>query len=275
MKAIGLTVSLALAASIGMLVFAQTPESVPPAFERAAAPADNDDSRNPGDNDPFDPDAFAPKMIQVQVEFLELSHEALTKLLLAAKPTTADATKLRLQVQNMVTKHEAKVLETQLIVAKHGQKSTFESIHEFIYPQEANVPMIAPSPEGTKPQPLTPLPTSVLPFIPSSFETRNLGSTVEIEPSISDNAKVIELRFVPELTWHTGNTTWVEYKDPHGNVHKVQTPDIYCFRLNTSLGCVSGQYVLAGAASPKDAKGDTDPTRKVMVFVKCDILSVR
>jgi len=32
---------------------------------------------------------------------------------------------------------------------------------------------------------------------------------------------------------------------------------------------------MAGVLSPKDAEGATDPTRKVMVFVKCDVLTVK
>jgi hypothetical protein len=33
--------------------------------------------------------------------------------------------------------------------------------------------------------------------------------------------------------------------------------------------------MLASVQSPKDAKGEVDMTRKVMIFVKCDVLSVK
>jgi len=33
--------------------------------------------------------------------------------------------------------------------------------------------------------------------------------------------------------------------------------------------------MLVSVQSPKDAKGNTDMTRKVMIFVKCDVLSVK
>ena len=39
--------------------------------------------------------------------------------------------------------------------------------------------------------------------------------------------------------------------------------------------CITGQYMLVGAVSPKDAKGEVDLTRKVMVFVKCDVLTMK
>ena len=38
-----------------------------------------------------EPEPNPPKMIQVQVEFIELPHKALTKLLFLAKPKTSDS----------------------------------------------------------------------------------------------------------------------------------------------------------------------------------------
>lgn len=39
--------------------------------------------------------------------------------------------------------------------------------------------------------------------------------------------------------------------------------------------CTRRPFPLVTVQSPKDAKGNTDTTRKVMVFVKCDVLSVK
>jgi hypothetical protein len=33
--------------------------------------------------------------------------------------------------------------------------------------------------------------------------------------------------------------------------------------------------MLVSVQSPKDTKGEADMTRKVMIFVKCDVLSVK
>ncbi len=52
-------------------------------------------------------------------------------------------------------------------------------------------------------------------------------------------------------------------------------PDFYALHLNTSIYSKNGHYALAGVLSPKDAKGETDFTRKLLVFVKCDILIVK
>lgn len=263
-------------AGCGLAALAQNQQPVPSPFEKSAAASDS-----PADTDPFDPDVSAPKLVQVQVEYLELSHTALTKLLFLATPQSADATALRKQLQEMVATNDAKVLETQLLVAKSGQKATTESLHEFMYPTEYVPPMIpnAQTKEGEQKE-TGKIETIASAFCsgnatPSAFETRSLGSTLEIEPTIGESDTLIDLRFVPELVWHTGDTIWHEGKDVSGNPFKVSLPDIYTMRVNTSITCIKGQYMLVTVQSPKDAKGEPDMTRKVMVFVKCNILSVK
>jgi len=222
-----------------------------------------------------------PTMARVQVEFVELSHEKLTELLFMSDPPGGDATELRKQLQELVKKGEAKVIETLVCTARSGEKALSESANEFIYPTEYEPPEIPNTvsiPEkdkGLTPEELKLLRILRTPPTPTSFETRNLGGTLEIEPTFDDDGKVIDLRFVPELVWHTGETVWIEEKDSEGNVSKIQMPKFYTMRLSTALTCREGQYVMAAVQSPKDAAGTTDFSRKVMIFVKCDILAVK
>ncbi len=250
--------------------FAETLDHVPPAFEKGSGSSQSSDPP-----DPFDPDLNAPKLIQVQVEFVELSHEKLTELLFLAQPASADATGLRQKVQEMVTKNEAKVLETQMVTVKSGQKSTTESIQEFIYPTE----YMPPSEKDSKKSPVATFsPSNSFPFnpaTPTAFETRNCGSTLEAEPTLDETGKLVDVRLVPELVWHTGNTVWQEAKDELGNLSKIEMPGIYALQFNASITCLAGQYTLAAISSPKDDNGITDMTQKVMIFVKCDVLSVK
>lgn len=252
---------------------AQETGKVPPPFEKAAG----DDTTQP---DPFDEDFNAPKMVRVQVEYVELSHETLTDLLFLADPPSADATPLRKQVQELVKKGEAKVMETMICNARSGEKALAESINEFIYPTEYEPPELPGSftlpdrDKGLAPDELMLLRMMRTPATPTSFETRNLGSTLEIEPT-SDDGKYIDLRLAPDIVWHTGESVWIEDKLPDGNVSRIQMPKIYSARITTALTCKEGQYVLAGVVSPKDAEGTTDLSRKLMIFVKCDTLIVK
>ena len=224
---------------------------------------------------PLDGGVEVPKMIRVQVEYVELSHETLTDLLFLADPPSADATPLRKQVQELVKKGEAKVIETMICNARSGEKALAESINEFIYPTEYEPPTLPGSFEKSPLSDAQALEELLNFATPTSFETRNLGTTLEIEPTSGSDDKIIDLRLAPDMVWHTGETVWLERKDSFGNISKIQMPKIYSLRTTTALSCKEGQYVFATALSPKDGEGTTDPSRKVMVFVKCDILVVK
>ncbi|MEO5913096.1 MAG: hypothetical protein ABIS50_02610 [Luteolibacter sp.] len=203
-------------------------------------------------------------VIQVQVEYVEMSHEILTHLLFLAENKTSDATALRKQVQEMVARNEATVIETQMIAGKSGQKTSLQSNGEVIYPTEYDARPVCGA--------YTPNP-GPLSLVPLAYDTRNCGSTLEIESTLSDDGKLVYLHLQPDLTWHTGNTRWLDVKDTAGSNLSRDMPDFYALRFDTVVSCAKGRYLMAAVLSPKDAKGVCDMTRKVMVFVKCDVLS--
>jgi hypothetical protein len=250
-----------------LVPFLSLAQEAPPAIkqDQGTAPAEADAPAI------FDPASDAPIMIRVQVEFVEISQKDLTRLLMEDKPKSADATALRMKVQDMVDKDTCKILETQILVAKSGQQATAETAKELIYPTEYN-PTSQGSDEKMK-EMLASGPGSGL-IQPTAFETRNMGSNLQIEPTIGEDNTIVELRFVPELVWHTGSTLWQETKDHDGNIHKFSTPDFYRINLKAAVNCISGQYNLTGVLTPHNDAGKPDFDHKIMVFLKCDILPV-
>jgi hypothetical protein len=231
------------------------------------------------DYDPLGEFDHLPKQIRVQVEFIDVSHEQLTELLFSPKvPASGD--ELRRQVAQLVKDGKASVVETMLCMARSGQKATSESLEEFIYPTEyepaqmpGEVKVKDPdkAKEATEKPKVGPRDFATGPT-PTAFETRNLGSTLEIEPTLGEDNKLIDLRFVPEIVYHVGNTVWAEWKDQYGST-PVQMPTMYTLRLNTAVFLVDGQTMLVAALSPKGKDGVPDFTRKLMVFVKADVLT--
>ncbi len=86
------------------------------------------------------PPGKIPALVQVQAEFIELSHETLTELLFLSEPANPSSTDLRKKVQELVRKKEAKIIETQIVTCRDGEKATTESIQEKIYPTEYEPP---------------------------------------------------------------------------------------------------------------------------------------
>lgn len=222
--------------------------------------------------DEFDPlgeiaEYELPKIIRVQVEYIEVPHATMTELLSAPRKSANDG-ELREKLQELVKKGEAKMLETQMATCRSGQRARSESVHEYIYPTEYDPPVL-PSPEKDK-IPAVAFPMN--PATPTAFETRNLGSILEIEPTLGEDSKIIDLRFSPELVYHTGNVIWTEVTKGDDK-YKIQMPSFYKISINTSAVLIAGQQFLVGAASPKDEKGDADFSRKVLIFVRADVLT--
>ena len=90
---------------------------------------------------------------------------------------------------------------------------------------------------------------------------------------LGNDDKIIDLRFAPEIVYHVGNTVWAEWKDQYGSC-PVQMPTMYTLKLNTGVTLAAGQYCLVAAVSPKSKEGFPDFTRKLMVFVKADVLTI-
>jgi hypothetical protein len=49
-------------------------------------------------------------------------------------------------------------------------------------------------------------------------------------------------------------------------------PTMYAVRLNTTVTLANGKPLLAGALTPRNDQGIPDTSRKLMVFVKADVL---
>jgi len=211
-----------------------------------------------------------PTQVRVQVEFIEVPHTTLTRLL-ADPRTSANDTDLRNELFTLSEKGGATVVETMLLVVSSGEKATVESIKEFIYPaayepaeihltRDGKVDTIDVKDHTTGPT-------------PSAFETRNLGSTLEVEPTVSFGGNLLDLRIVPEIVYHTGNETWTEWKDHRGDA-SIRMPNLFSVRFNTAVNLVNGQTLFIAALSPQGPDGFPDFTRKLMAFVRCDVLTV-
>ncbi|MCW1924535.1 hypothetical protein OKA05_18360 [Luteolibacter arcticus] len=224
--------------------------------------------------DPLGEKVELPRLVRVQAEFIEVSHETLTKLLLKPREG-ADDSGLRQDLAKLAEEGKATVVETMLCTGRSGEKSLAESLKEYIYPTEYEPAEISKeihtTANGGKLEGISR--DSAVGPTPTSFETRNLGSSLEIAPTLSENGKIIDLRLEPQIVYHVGNETWAEWKDKRGDA-SVRMPSMYTARLSTAVTLLDGQPLLVAALSPKGENGFPDFKRKLMVFVRCDVLSV-
>lgn len=224
--------------------------------------------------DPLGKNLNLPKQIRVMVEFIEVPLPELTKLL-AEPRTSGNDGDLREAVAKLIESDTAKHAETQFIIARSGETATSEAILEYIYPTEyepAEIPTTVNTGDATASS-LELTKNLATPPTPTAFETRNTGSTLEIQPTIGANDRIIDLRFAPELVQHIRNEIWAEWNGPQGEAH-IKMPSFFSNRVNTGLTLINGQYCLVATSSANGKDGFADHQRKILIFVRGDILTV-
>jgi len=152
------------------------------------------------------------------------------------------------------------------ITARSGQKATIEVIREFIYPTEYEPPELPQAGGGGNNNGGTTIIGIATPATPTAFETKNLGVTLEIEPTIGENDFVIDLRFLPEIVEFEG---FINYGSPilspgtdiFGNAissviteNRIEMPVFSKRSVNTSLTIYDGYTVAVGGLMREDVQ---------------------
>lgn len=210
------------------------------------------------------------KQMRIQIEWIEVSHEKMTELLETngevndGAHLSSNENDLRSEVKELIAGGEAKIIETAMLIARSGLRAKVESVLEFTYPTEFGRPEV-PSHEtkGTDTEP------TITPHTPENFQTRNLGTTLEVDPVLGKDNRTIDLNMAPEIVYHTG------YEN-HGGIdekNQIMVAQFYAVKITTQVTVRNGEYLLIAAASPRNVEtGQQDPTLKLLIFVKCDIL---
>jgi general secretion pathway protein D len=95
------------------------------------------------------------------------------------------------------------LLSAPKVTTKSGQRAIIEIVREFRYPTTftpPQVPSISGGAGGTAPITIS----VVTPTTPQSFETRNTGVTLEVEPVVGPDGVTIDLNLVPQVVEFEG-----------------------------------------------------------------------
>lgn len=211
-----------------------------------------------------------PKQIRIYVEAIEVTALEYADLMTVPSRKN-DHTAMRAKLLEKIGKGEAKLIWNQSLICRSGERAAIESVREYIYPTEYEPGETLRPKEGDTPEVVAKFP--VLPPTPTAFETRNLGCTLEVEPILGEDGKIIDLTFKPESVKHVGENMMADWKTKNGDV-KVQMPIFYAMRTNTSATVVDGEFLLVSTYSP-EADGEVDHSRKILQFVRAEILEAK
>lgn len=211
-----------------------------------------------------------PVAIRVMVEFIEMPHAEMTKLL-AAPRTKADDTDLRAAVGKLIEEEKARFVETQVALTSSGNTAVAETSYEKIYPTEYEPGDILPTDTGEEKEPAANPVTAIGPT-PTAFETRNVGSSLEVQPAFGDRPGLIRLLVATGLVYDAGLDVFATWKTDLEDT-KIVRPRFYSVNFNSIFVLPVGKPMFAAALSPRDEKGNADYTKKILLFVRAEALS--
>jgi general secretion pathway protein D len=107
------------------------------------------------------------------------------------------------------------LLSAPKVTTKSGQRAVIEIVREFRYPTTFTPPQV-PSITGTTGTTVggivpSAIPVVVTPTTPQTFETRNTGVTLEVEPVVGPDGITIDLNLVPQVVEFEG---FINYGSP-------------------------------------------------------------
>jgi hypothetical protein len=186
----------------------------------------------------------------VRIEAVTISlpeAKALSLLPLLSDPAKVDATYG--QLLTLIEQKQATLLGYSVVHMLDGHRTVSESIVEKRYATEFEPPAAAGvgDPKAAQPAKLgddSPIPTA--------FETRNTGVTLEAEASVSKNADWLYVNFVVQNVRLTGFDPYESAKTQSGKVVKIDQPrfavskDTMDVKLRNGQRCLVGVHKLPG-----------------------------
>lgn len=149
--------------------------------------------------------------------------------------------------------------------ARSGQRAKTESISETIYPTEPGVPEIPNEVvlEGADSK------APIARGVPSAFETRNVGITLEVDPVLGSDNWILDLNMAPEIVELTGYDHWPPENELP--MFTVSMPRFYSMKITTQVTMVRGRYTFVGTTRPHKPAVEGRKKPIVLNFVRADV----
>jgi general secretion pathway protein D len=166
------------------------------------------------------------------------------------------------------------LLSAPKVTTKSGQRAVIEVVREFRYPTTFSAPQV-PSIGSTTTIVSGVVPVVVTPTTPQTFETRNTGVTLEVEPVVGPDGVTIDLNLVPQVVEFEG---FINYGSPINAVgvntigvistsapvllteNVINQPVFSTRKVTTNVSVWDGQTVVLGGLMREDVQKTEDRT---------------
>jgi hypothetical protein len=141
------------------------------------------------------------------------------------------------QILDLIAKRQATLFGWPSLVTLDGQRAVMETIVEKRYPTEFSPPITPSNPGASF------VDQGLNSALPASFETRNTGTTLEVEATVLDDGKRIHVDLVPQRVALIGWKTYKVGKKEVGLVD-IDQPEFATEKVTTSMSLRNGARIL-------------------------------
>jgi general secretion pathway protein D len=180
----------------------------------------------------------------------------------------------RVVIHALNQKKGVDLLSAPKVTTKSGQRAVIEIVREFRYPTTFTAPQV-PNIGSTTTSVNATVPVVVTPTTPQTFETRNTGVTLEVEPVVGPDGVTIDLNLVPQVVEFEG---FINYGSPIFAVgvntvagisvsapvlltsNVINQPVFSTRKVTTNVSVWDGQTVVLGGLMREDVQKTEDKT---------------
>jgi Flp pilus assembly secretin CpaC len=212
-----------------------------------------------------------PVNIRIEMQVVAIPQEQAMPLvadMMDKKKVEAANTK----IQDLLTKGVGKLIAWPIVTTQSGQRAVVENIDEFRYATEYDPPTVSFTQGVNTAEPVKVAPkadVTHLEAVPTGFETRNTGVTLEVEPALLPDGKTIKLDMVPEHVRLKGMKKITIEKPSNGGTISVEQPEFDTMKVTTRMSLKSGERVLVGVYRTEDP-----PNHMELFILKAEVVPV-
>ncbi len=215
-----------------------------------------------------------PVGIHVEVQVFSMPRALAVETVLN-QPAKTDYEVIFKNVQALVGEKKATLVATPTLSTLSGQRAVVESILEHKYGTEFSAPQIpqtigvaSPPPKVTKTTIITEESGGSFPktfATPTAFEKRDVGITLELEPTINEEHTEISIQMAVQ---HIALQGTVKFKTDNNG--EIEMPEFYTKKISTNLTLKNGAVAFVGTIEPDKTLTKGEDLTEV-VFVRATV----
>lgn len=218
-------------------------------------------------------DGLTNSNVNVQLDWIRMPHLTANQLIRQHLQHSREGDALYKAALELIEQKKAERLDLMMLVVRNGQRSNNQAIVDKPYPTEFDPPLVMEKIiEGANNYM-----EIISPNTPTSFSTKSLGRSAEVEATVGEDGTTIDINMAPEWIEHLADVAWGT------GASEVKQPAFGTNKVTEQLLLVSGAWQMAALFTPPHGAAEGQllgsaaalPTERVLLFVRASTSTTR